>query len=96
MKPIFLHEMERRAGEKLFPSDWIGDLSKEEQALIAGPYGVKQSVTPTAYGIFPSEIAPCPHALVDKLDRALGRLVRRSAQYNTVDTWLAWISTERN
>jgi hypothetical protein len=88
MKPIFLDEMRERVGSKLFSSDWIGGSSKEDWDLIKGPYGVKQSTTPTEAG-FPSEIAPCPRATASKLDRALGRAIRMNAQYSTVDTWLA-------
>jgi hypothetical protein len=80
--------MRELVGRAIYKRDWLGGVSKADWLLIEGPYGIKQRRTPTAAGIYPSEIARCPRAKAAKLDRALGRYARVAAQYSTVDSWL--------
>jgi hypothetical protein len=88
VKPIYLDEMRERVGRAIFHEDWFGGVSDEDWALITGPFGIKQRVRASAAAVNPSEIAPCPRRVANKLDRAIGRAARCDAQYSTVDTWL--------
>jgi hypothetical protein len=95
VKPtIHLDEMRERVGRAMYKEDWLAgafgvvDAFNEDWLLIKGPYGVKRRATPTAAGIYPSEIAPCPRGKAKKLERALGRFARLDAQIQTVDSWL--------
>jgi hypothetical protein len=91
---ISLDEMRDCVGHAIYKEDWlagafgvVGEFNKD-WLLIKGPYGVKHRAWPTAAGIYPSEIAPCPRGKAKKLERAIGRFARMDAQYSTVDSWL--------
>jgi len=69
-------------GKHLFGRDWIGDLSKDDQALLA-KYGPR----PGKHGGV--TIDPCPAAEVaSALDRALGRAHRIAPQRGAAADWL--------
>jgi hypothetical protein len=72
----------------IYKDGWIGGLSDEDYALVKGPLGIKYRARPTAAGIYPTEVAPCPHGKAVKLDRAIGRFARLEAQYSVVDSWI--------
>jgi hypothetical protein len=81
--------MRERVGRAIFGKDWIGGLSNAEWTLIQ-QHGPARRQIQRYDGSFVSlpHIKPCPPSLRAKLDRALGRAERASAQYVTVDSWI--------
>jgi hypothetical protein len=85
---ISLNEMRERVGRAVFGDDWLGGVSQADWELIRGHYGIRHRNEPTAAGIRPLEIKPCPKTIAASLDRAIGRAARADAQYSTVDSWI--------
>jgi hypothetical protein len=86
---ISLGEMRERIARLIFGNDWIGGLTTDQ-------YEMLQAHAPTARDILRSDGSTirldhakrCSAGIADKLDRALGRRARMSAQYVAVDSWI--------
>jgi hypothetical protein len=90
LKPtITLNDMRTRVGGKLFGDDWIDDLTDDEYELLRD-FGPKLEKVHRFDGstIQLHHIKRVPPAMRSKIDRAIGRQVRKEAQFATVDTWL--------
>lgn len=89
---ISLNEMRQRVGRAKFGADWIGQPGNEDWDLLKGKYGIAgrtlPPIGPNSTHRIVDEIDPCPSNMRQKLDSALGRWLRMTAQYSTVDTWL--------
>jgi hypothetical protein len=73
-------------GRRIFGDDWIGDLSASEENLIK-EFGPQIEISPDQ--IFSvGSVKYCPNASRNQLDRALGRYLRRHAQWREAELWL--------
>jgi len=86
---ISLDEMRERVARLTYGDDWIGGLTDEQYELLrAHSFTARAIVRTDGSTIHLDHVRRCPAGLSAKLDRAIGRQARMSAQYVTVDSWL--------
>jgi hypothetical protein len=86
---ISLDEMRERVARLIFGDDWIGGLTDDQHQLLKQYAPEPKAVVRTDKSVAHlNHVAKCPAGLSDKLDQAMGRLMRRDAQYVTVDSWI--------
>jgi hypothetical protein len=88
-KEISLNEMRERVARLIYGDDWIGGLTDSEYELLREhPLTSRAIVRTDGSTIHLDHIGRCPAGSATKLDRAIGRQARMSAQFVTVDSWI--------
>jgi hypothetical protein len=73
-------------GRRILGDDWVGDLSASEENLIK-EFGPQIEISPDqAFSV--GSVKYCPNVTRNQLDRALGRYLRRHAQWREAELWL--------